>query len=253
MKKKIIFIIIGLLIVIGIAVCFCLYQFTEVFGKKIIPVKIDTITLRYTPGYDLATAESLNTEEVPFIEVQEIKITGNDLKNIKKALRKVKKATSSKSEAIVVNYELIINNNVKLEVGENLGFIKKGKKNTEVTIPTQLLEEIQRIVEKNNKKVLKVINSGAVTAKLEGASISIKNENNLKYINDILEYYTVTITEDYKKYDNGYKIELILDNDCHVYIYSKVGYIKQKEESGYVVFTKDLYQLIEDIYNKSVE
>ena len=258
MKKKIIFIIVGVILIGCIVGVLLLYQFTEIFGKKVIPVKVNSITLRYTPGYDVKTAESLNTDKEKFIEVQEIKLKGDDLQRIKRAVRKIKNYSSSTSEAIVDQYELIINNDVVVEVGEAKGIVVQGKKSTSVIIPSSTYQEIEKIVDDNNKKVLKTISTDTVTVKLEGASISIQNKDNLKYIKEYLFYYPVSIKEDYKKYDDGYKIEMILDQNVHLYLYNdKIGYLSQKDgetdTSTYVVFTNNMFDLIQKIYETSTK
>ena len=258
MKKKVIIIVVLLILLLGGVGCFLLYQYTELFGKKLIPLKIQSITIQYTPGYDISTGEALNTDEKQVIEIQEIKLKGSEFDSIQKAIKKVKKSSTKNEELYPVQYKIILNDSITLKIGDGVGDIQKGKTYTPITIPKSTIEAIDEVVSKNNEKVLKTISTETVTVKLEGASITIKNTDNLKYINDYLVYYPIQMTDDYKKYEDGYKIEMILDHDTKVYLYNhQIGYISQKDGetdiSTYGVFTNDLYDLIYQIYETSIK
>ena len=258
MKKKIIIIIIIAIMILGGVGGFLLYQYTELFGKKLIPLKIQSIEIQYIPGYDLGTGEQFNTEGKNVVEVQNISLKGSELNSFKKELKKIKKSTTKNEELYSIQYRIVLNKKTIIKVGNEVGDIQKGKNFTPLVIPKSTLSEIEKIVDKNNKKALTKITTENVTAKLDGASITIKNKNNLNYIYDYLSYYPIQITEDYTKYEGGYKTTLILDNNTKVYLYNDhIGYISQKEgeqdTSTYGIFTKNLYELIQDIYKVSTE
>lgn len=257
MKKKIFIILILIIVLGGIGCCF-LYQYTELFGKKLVPLKIKSIEIQYIPGYELGIGEQMNTSETIDIDVQSISLKGSELNTFKKELKKIKKATAKNEELYPVQYKVILNKKTELKIGSGVGDIQEGNDYTPIVIPKSTISELDSIVSKNNKKVLKNINTENVTIKIDGASITIQNKDNLKYIRDYLAYYPIHITEDYQKYDDGYKTTLILDNNVKVYLYNdSIGYISQKEgdndTSTYGIFTNDLYGLIEDIYKVSTE
>ena len=258
MKKKIILIIVVVvLILLGVG-GYCLYQFTEVFGKKLIPIKINSLIIDYVPGYDFNEANSFNQEENQKIEIQKISLKGEELKIIQKELKKIQESSASKKD-FYYKYEITINKKVTLQVGnDSNGYLLEGKKKTQVSIPKTTLQKIDAIVEENNEKVISTLSSESFQIKMDGASISLKNPDNIKYIKNSLDYYPITVEHDYHTFQDGYRVELLLDNNIKVYLYdSKIGYILQKDgetdKSTFVIFTDDLYDLVQKIYNVSIQ
>ena len=265
MNKKWLFIVLGVILFIVLAGVgfFCVYQFTDVFGGKVIPKKIDSITIRYAPGYNIATAEALNAKE-KYIEFQEVSLTGDEFKNMKTQLSKIREKKEKSTQEtdqleMVDNYEVLVNKKIKLLVGDKYGMVVDGKKKTTVVLSNSFTTQLQKIVDKNNKKVIKTIPTENVFIKMEGASIQIKSKSNLKLIQDALSYYPVNINADYKNYDDGYHVEVILDNNVILYLYkdSALGYLSMKEGendlSTFVVLQDNLYDLIQQIYETSTK
>jgi len=246
--KKLIPIIILLLLIIGGAVGFYLYQYTEVFGKKIIPIKYKTATLNYVPGFNLDKAVEMNKEK-EVVTIQTIK--KKDLDEVLKELKKVKKSESKKE--VVTNYQINIDK-VVINIGEKYGTVTNGKKVTKIKVTDALINRIQEVTENNNDGIIKELTTEAVKVKLDGASITIKNEDNLKYIKNDLYYYPIQLDADYKVYDEGYKAELQLDNNIKIYLYSNnIGYVVNGEEKTYGIFQDDLLDLVNQIYEISTK
>ena len=251
MKKGIIFtIIIVLLLGIGI---FLLYQFTEVFGEKLVPIKIEQMTIDYVPGYSLEETKTLNQKK-EVVKVQTISISGKDFKKMKSEMHFFTKKNFTKKQFGGHQIDLHINKDVTIQVGNGYGYvIKKGKK-TKIKIPNRTMNVIHQIIRKDQKKRVQSIETESVTVKLEGASITIKNAENLGNIQKYLSYYPILLEDDYKTFDNGYLAELILDKNQKVYLYSsKLGYIINGEEQEYGIFQEDLYNLVKKIYDYSVQ
>lgn len=258
MKKKVIIVVVVILLLLGVFGGICLYQFTEVFGKKVFPTKIDSIVVRYAPGYSLTELDEMNTKEHTVIEVQEVKITGDELQYLKKNLKTLKEDNTKSSEAILDDYEVIVNKKIVMKVNENIGYVNRDKSNTRVKLPNSILNTIQDIIDRNNEEILESISFENITLKLNGASISVKEKENIEYLQKYLSYYPISLEENYKTYKDGYDVEIILNPYTRIYLYgSNVGYIFQNEgeidTSTFVVFPKDLYHLIEQIYNTSIE
>lgn len=259
MKKKLPLILGGIVLLLAIAgvTVFCLFQYTEVFGKKIIPLNIKSVSIQYVPGYDLDTVATYNEKE-EVLPIQNIKLSGKDLTSFKGQVSKIRENKVKTTTKILHHYNVVINDNVTVEVGDGMGYVLNGKRKKEVIIPNSTMNAILSIIEKNNKKILKNLTTENVTLKLEGSSISVKNEDNLKYIKESLSYYPISIKEEYKNYQGGYKVEMVLDNNVKVYFYeSGIGYISQKDgetdTSTYAIFIDNVYELAEQIYKVSVE
>ena len=256
MKKKIIWIVLGVILMLCLlgAGVYYLYQYTEVFGKKVIPVKMDSVVVRYVPGYDFDDVNKLNTGEKEVVPIQEVSLTKKEIKEIQSILRGTSSIDSSKKEISNYKYEIVINKKTTIYVQQKKGFVTTDNKTNTIIIPNRLHTTIDFILQKNNKKVLKTPEFQDVVLKLEGSSITVKNKDNLKYIKDYISYYPISMDGDYKIYNNGYKAEVILDGKTHIYFYSsKIGYIQENDAKTFVIFSEDLYDLIHQIYEKSIE
>ena len=250
--KKVLVILLVIIIILG-GGCFFLYQYTDVFGKKIIPNSINSITIRYIPGYNLDAGEALNKEK-ECVKIQEIKLKDSDLIAVKKALRGIKKNSSQNKNKLVDKYEVVINNDIVLKINNEKSLLKSGKEEIVVKVPSNSLDLFSDYINKNNKKILKSIDFKNIVLKMEGSSITIKNKDNIGYIKDYLLYYPITLEADYKQYENGYKIDMVIDDKTHIYLYnSNIGYLISGDNKTYILFTEDLYSLLYDIYKVSTE
>lgn len=259
MKRKVPIIVGSVLFVILIVcgVVFYLYQYTEVFGKKVIPAKVESIQIQYVPGIDFKTIQKLNEKE-EVVKVEKVSLSKEEIKSIKKHLSRVRESSIKKQSIDVESYQLVINDKIILHIGDEFGIVENGKKTTNVSISNEVIETIQNITNKNNKKILKKIETENIIVKLEGSSITLKDKDNLKNVQESLTYYPISLKEDYKNYQDGYKIEMILDNNTKVYLYeSSIGCIVQKNNeettNTYAIFTNGTYDLIQNIYKISIE
>ena len=250
MKKIIIPIVVILILLLVGGGIYYLYQYTEIFGKKIIPTKINELSILYVPEYDLDKAKTNNDIEGVEIKIQEIVVSGKELNELKKELRKISKSEKDFSDFKDI-VEISINNKTVIKINDKIGYVDK----TKVNIPSQLKNDIDVLIEKNNKKILKTNKFESIVLKMEGSSITVKNKDNLKYLRDSLKYYPITLPADYKTFSDGYIIEVILDNQTHIYLYEKtnVGYIQQGEEKTFAIFTGDFKEIIKQIHDVSVE
>ena len=208
------------------------------------------LSILYVPEYDLDKAKTNNDIEGVKIKIQEIVVSGKELNELKKELRKISKSEKDFSDFKDI-VEISINNKTVIKINDKIGYVDK----TKVNIPSQLKNDIDVLIEKNNKKILKTNKFESIVLKMEGSSITVKNKDNLKYLRDSLKYYPITLPADYKTFSDGYKIEVILDNQTHIYLYEKtnVGYIQQGEEKTFAIFTGDFKEIIKQIHDVSVE
>ena len=258
MKKRIVIItIISILIIMGIT-SVLLYNYTELFGKKLLSLKINSITIQYIPEIDLKSVETINKETQSTLEVQEIKLSKEEIKNLQKEFNKIKKIKKEKiSDEIYV--EILIDKKSTLFIGNKKSYIKENNSISKISIPTNLFNKIYNIIEKNNKKIQKRIELKEAIIKNDQATITISNENNKKTLKEKLIYYPINLDIDYNTYQNGYKYELIINNNIEIYLYEgyegKIAYIIDKSEEEtknyYAIFPKNTYTTIQKIYETS--
>ena len=248
MKKRIIIVLITLLIVSGITT-FILYNYTEIFGKKLLPLKISTLTIYYTPGLDLETAET--------IEIQELKLSQDKIKKMQPELNKVKKIKEEKNITEKIYAKLVINKNVNLLIGNKANYLIDGNKTIKISLPTKLFNDIYEQIEKNNKKVLTKIEVKEAILKNTQATIKISNDKNIKLLNKHLNY-PINLETDYKTYNDGYKFELTINSNITLFLYdNKIAYMidkrKEEEKKNYIIIPDDVYIIAQKLYEASKE
>ena len=249
-KKKIIIIITFAIIMLILGIVAYLFFFTNLIQNKLIP-KFENSSIQYAPGFDYLKAEESLTTETPIIELQTIKLSNEEMKELKATLKNIKE--TKKRKDFQVNAVLIINKDAKLLVGEKIGKLENKKETKYITITNSASKKINDLIEKNNKKVLNHLTFEKFVIRKNGAVITLANETNIKIVKDALPYYKINIQEEYTNYNNGYQEIIILDDSTVIYLYdNNIGYIRTNEESFYVVFPYNVKEIVESIYNKSI-
>lgn len=252
MKKKIfIGIIIAIMILMGGAF-FYLYQYTEVFGDKLIPVNINKVSIYYVPGYSLDEANLLNIEK-EVVKKQEIKLSSEERKEIIKYFRKIKGKEKQSKKNNKKLYEININNTI-LEISEKDGLVTRKNKKNAVKISQDLYNYIEELINKDQQELVKKYEFEEASFLYNKTTINIKN--NVKLIKDQLVFYPIEIEEDYNNYNNGYEMSLTIDQKLHVYLYNnKIAYIVDQrgetEDKYYAICVNRLYEILYKIYEKS--
>lgn len=251
MKK--IFPIIGVVIVILILVSgYLLYNYTEIFGKKIIPIKISSVTLNYIPG---ANKNLVDSDKKNIVPVQEIKISSSELKVLKKKLKSLKKIDEKIKDNTYIA-TLIVNKDYKIYIGEKTGYIENKNDKSSIAIPNSLYNYVYDICSKNDSKIFKNVEISSISVSSNGAKISIQNKKNLDAINKYINYLDVNINDEYSTYNNGYKYTLTINDSQALLLYdNNVGYTNIDCSDGnvkYVVFKDNFYEVIDTIFKLSV-
>ena len=250
MKKKILWIILGIVGAVIILGLIALLIIINPFKNKYIP-NMNKVQIEYVPGFDFNKAEEMNKTETTKIEVQKTNLSEQEQKKLKKQINKISKKTKKKDFEVL--YKISIDKNNTLYLGKEIGIIQKKNKDTYLEIPASLNEYITELIEKNNEKILTKITFNSFTIKKSGAGITLTNEDNIKIVQKALPYYKITLQGDYSSYDNGYQATIYIDDDITIYLYNdNIGYIKNKDESFYVIFPYNLYEAIDSIYRISI-
>ena len=249
--KKYIPVIVTIIIVILLIGTYYLYNFTNVFGNKVIPTKISSCVINYIPGLN---EQVLDKDGKEIITLEEVKLDDNSLKEISKKLRVVnKKDGKIKDNAYIAT--IVINKDYKLFIGENNGYVEYNNKKNNVSIPNSLYNYIYDLIKENDSKLFKELTYKDITIHGDGSKILVSNEKNISAIKDKLKYYNITLEDDFVIYNGGYKYTLKLDDVTTILLYdNNVGYLdigNQDSLNGYVVFKNGLYDIINEIYNIS--
>jgi len=108
MKNKKVWIIIGIIGAIVLVGLIALLIINP-FKNKYIP-NINNIQIEYVPGFDYNKAEEMNKNENTKIEIQTIKLSDKDQKNIKKQINKISQKIKKKEFETLYKVEIDKNN-----------------------------------------------------------------------------------------------------------------------------------------------
>ena len=249
-NKKLLIIIISGVVVLLIGLI-ALFLWLDPFRNRVIP-NMNKVEIEYVPGLDYIKAEEMNQEETTEIEIQKITLKDKDLNTVKKQLNRISQEIKKKEFTIL--YKIQIDKNNTLYLGEKTGILKVKDKETYFEIPNNLKQTLSDIISKNNDKILTKTSFEKFTIKKAGAAITLTNKDNIKIAENALPYYKITMQKDYANYDEGFISTIFIDDDITIYLYSNnIGYIKNKEESFYVIFPYNLEDAVSSIYNISIK
>ena len=187
------------------------------------------------------------------VKVQELKLSKEEIKEIKKYFRKLKEKEKQAKKDNIKTYQIIINNTV-LDIYSKDGLVTRKKKTKPVKISQDFYNYIEELLNKEEKKLLKEYEFEEATYFYNKTTINIKN--NLDLIKDQLVFYPIELDADYTKYNDGYDMNLTVDQKLHIYLYNnKIAYIvdqrEETEEKYYAICVNRLYDILTKIYEKS--
>ena len=254
MKKYLkVFIVIGILIFVMI-LFLCLFFFTNIFKSTLIPMNVKNISIQYIPTYPISYEEQKNEKEQNIYELITISLKKNDVKLVKSSLKKIKKSIAKKKSDDAIA-RILIDQDTTLLVGEKQGVIIRDKKETPITYSNQFSDLILSYIEKNNQKIFEKISFEKASIYSDGAHISISNDDNINLLKDYLKYYPINRLEDYNQYDGGSKMQLVLDNQNTIYLYSdhSAYCVLKDKDPFYAAFPIELQEIIQKIIDLSTE
>lgn len=251
MKNKKVLLIIGCVIFVLLLITGgYLYLHRE---KYIYTDKIEKVTIKYYPGYNIATAEAINgfNKEGNYIEEVTINLEGENLKKAVDFFSKIKPTDfdfeSCDCAYIMDEYEVYLNDTTKISMGNEFGMTKD--------YIFDITEDFNTFITKvmydyNNKELYKTIDSKSASVEMNSESLNLSEKDLKKLLS--YKYYTVNNEEDYHTYDNGIKGTIKLDN-YKVYLYgSDIGYLDNGDNSTYVIFVSEDQVNIYDFLNNLI-
>ena len=250
MKNKKVLLIIGIIVfILLLATCGYLYLHRE---KYIYSDKIEKITIKYYPGYNIATAEAINSfnKDGDYVKEVVINLEGDNFNTAKDFFSKLKPTDfdfeTCDCAYIMDEYEVYLNDTTKISMGNEFGMSEE--------FIFDISEDFNNFVtslmfEYNNKNLYKSLESKSATVEINSDKLTLEEKdlnNLLKY-----KYYTVNNDEDYKTYDNGIKGSIKLDNYT-IYLYGgNMAYLSNGEDSTYIIFVSsdqlDIYDFVNNL------
>ena len=222
--------------------------------ENLLPDSISSITIEYYPGYNITTAESLNSlHDYNYIEKQIIQLNEEEINNIKKEFSNIYDDTEefSKCECVISDdYKMIINNDYELIIDEHWGQYKYLEKNTIINIPDNLYDYVSSKVEKNNTKIFKTLEANTLSIEKDNVPLTVNKELKDDFLNKFT-YLEVNINENYLTYDDGYVYVLYFDDNRVLYLYSGcvIGYLVDNDSnySSYILVNGITEKDVKDI------
>ncbi len=250
--KKFIPIIVTAIVIVCSIGCFVLYNFTEVFGKKVVPLKLSSVTINYTPG----SGDVLDKDGKSIVKIEEIKVSDKQLKKLSKLFKGVKKKSGDTKNKELLG-TIIVNKDYKIQIYEGVGYVLNGKDKTFVNVPNSLYNYVYDLIERHDSTLFKDLSFSKASIHGNGARIDINNEGNLKLIKDSIKCLGINIVDDFSTYNGGYKYILKLDDKTNLYLFENnvaYMYIEGTDSVGkYFIFKENLYEVVDKIYKVSID
>ena len=223
---------------------------------KVYDKDIKSITIKYYNGYNIATGDAIK-ESIPAFKIELQKEELEKATSFIKTLEyfHIEKDCGKKENCIDIiedNYELIINNKFSLYLDKEYGFVEDPYDTFKV--PEELYNLVVKQVEKNNKEnVYKQLNSKKLTIISNGEKLEVKDP---KYIEEIsnYNYYKTNIKDNDEVYEEDkltYTLDLNDGRKIDLYFISPLSRLYNKDGSHINIYSGDLYELIDKIYNNS--
>ncbi len=215
-------------------------------------IDINSLVIKFYPGYNIATAEAINdvNKEGDFVQVVTIKVEGEDFNKLSSMISEFEPTTFDFSTCncayIMDEYEIIVNGETIYSLGEEYGF------NDEFTfdVSNDFNILVNSILSKYDNQIYKRLSTTNAKIIKDNEEIILTDEE----VSDILEYkyYVVNQNEPYETYDGGYKYEVVLDKGISLYLYDTgMAYLSNGSESTYINFVyrdKYFYNYIDTLY-----
>ncbi|MBR4177858.1 MAG: hypothetical protein IKR57_00750 [Bacilli bacterium] len=248
MKKRIIMIAIIIILIIGILAILYFNNRGEHIDN------INKITIKFYPGYNIATAEGINdiTKNGNYVDEVRFDLTGEDFKKAKKFFSNIKQTNFDFETCDCVymmdEYEVYLNDNIKISMGDEFGI----KDDITFEIPEDFSDFMYNLIlNYSDKNIYKSLISNTLSINKDGVITEITDKNEIDTILHY-KYFIVNNHEDFTSYDKGPQVTLILDNNTKVYLYGGImGYIESPEENTFIVFLENkisIYKYIENIF-----
>ena len=218
--------------------------------------KINSITIKYYNGYNIATGDAIS-DTIPAFKVE---LKGKDLEKVSKLVKsltyyKIPEEDGCENSkdclnTIFDNYELIVNNEFSLYLDKEYGFVTEPYNTFKV--PEDLYKMISNKVEENNKKnVYKQLNSKKLLILHGNERYEVKDT---VYVEELskYDYYKINAKdEEFKEETIEYILDLGDGRTIDLYHASVLSRMNEKDGTHYYIHSGDLAELVEKIYKNS--
>ena len=218
--------------------------------EKIFTKEVESVTIRYYIGYNIATGDAINDS----IPCHQITVSGDDLETLVSLIGGLTKMAVDQNtddylfvESITDDYELTINDDVVLTIGNKCGYAPASSEQFEV--PAELYETVDRIAQENNEKnVYKTLGGDQISVTdRDGKVWDIEDDDQLEKIRST-QYYAMNISDDTLEGEQvAYVVDLHNGDQLDVFFASVLGKIRYADGSYEYVYTGNLEEYLDEI------
>lgn len=258
-RKGLILVVISFIIVL---ICLAGVYFFRVSNKNVINVRIKELQIKYYPGYNIATAEGINSvSDKEYISPIVIDVTGENFDKLSTMVSELKETDfdfeSCDCAYILDEYQIIVNGKYVLSMGNEFGVYNGLIKSKTFDIPNDLNVLISEIeMNYNTSNLYKEIFFKEIYAEKDGEKFIFTDANEMNQIMKY-KYFLVNNEEEYETFNGGYDYVLTLDEYLKIYLYdSNIGYLYNPNGlSTFIMFASEskttLHDYVENIINNS--
>jgi len=211
-------------------------QEEEPAAVKIVTEPVESVTIRFYIGYNIATGDAISDT----IPCHTVEVTGEDLAKISEILPELSVIREDpESEAYghirydYINdiYELIINDDLVLDIGEKYGYIVSG--GGMFAVPEKLFDIVDRIAEEySENSVYAALDAEEITVTdMDGRELEITDPDELELLRSV-EYYTINATDEMFENERvAYVMDLHNGDQLDIFFASVLGVLRHADGS----------------------
>lgn len=262
-SKLSIFLVVLVIVIVILSIFFFVVNNNKGYKKDIRSIKI-----RYAYAYNVQTADDLNeiNEDGNYIDILEVNLEKEELCKIKSLIEKLSFREINNLDLVVIDtYQVVVNDDYKLYISPSQDYACyiKGNNVFIIEISEELINEIEKIVQKNVSKTIEYSSDKLTISKVfyedeeekeNAKDIEITNPKHIETILESVQYSKVNITEEELA---GEEIEYIVDfnNGLKICTYyaSILGYIlDENNDKTFIAFNTDFDYMVQLMYENYI-
>ena len=221
----------------------------------IVTEDVESVSIRFYVGYNIATGD-LISDTIP---CQTVEVSGEELAKLSELLPELTKVTADPQseeyghimyDHLMDYYELTINDDMVLDIGDEYGFVKDASEL--FAVPTELFDTVSTVTEDYTRaNVYKTLEAEQATVtNMDGEVLEVTDPEALEILQSI-EYYTINADDEtFKDEKIAYVVDLHNGEQLEVHYAGVCGKIHHADGSSEYVNIQGMEEFLDCLFEK---
>ncbi|MCR5011290.1 MAG: hypothetical protein K6A72_03040 [Lachnospiraceae bacterium] len=221
----------------------------------IVTEDVESVSIRFYVGYNIASGD-LISDTIP---CQTVEVSGEDLAKLSELLPELTKVTADPQseeyghimyDHLMDYYELTINDDMVLDIGDEYGFVKDAGEL--FAVPTELFDTVSTVTEDYTRaNVYKTLEAEQITVtNMDGEVVEVTDPEAMEIIQS-LEYYTINADDEtFAKEKVAYVVDLHNGEQLEVHYAGVCGKLIHADGSYEYVHIDGMEEFLDCLFAK---